>query len=381
MRTHSLVRKRVGECHRLFRIIRIGKRERINIIRISHIIRRSLNLLYLIAVTNRQIRRKSCRAVAAGRNTFDQSPFFHDHTARRVFNIARCIQTDHCIGKRSLGISIHFVYRNRSLLAVIGKRDRSKYRFNRLSSKGKRHRLALTRIIIICRCLCFFNHIGSKDKPRKSCHPVCSGRQPLFYKVTAAVHLCAVGIVNIRPSIDVVNSTRQTAVFIGECYPCGSDRRTGQHLALFVNSQFSKLFFIRYCHGSRGIVHQFHVISRRIDTVTGRSCNLLQIHRILCLNEFHFGFTVLIRSRHCLDQLRAGFVGINSEHCPGERITCIYRIDLNNLYCRHLNPGHRQGNVLLAGHTLAKHESQILRGTSGRNLISGIFLCDAALHL
>ena len=68
--------------------------------------------------------------------------------------------------------------------------------------------------------------------------------QVFFYKVTFAVHFCAISCYDICPGIHVIYCIFLSAVFILKYRSIFTDLCSCQNLSFFVNGKLCQLFFI-----------------------------------------------------------------------------------------------------------------------------------------
>ena len=205
--------------------------------------------------------------------------------------------------------------------------------------------------------------------------------QVCFYQIAFTVNFRAISGYNVRPGIDVIDSSLLPAVLITERDTLRCYIRSGQHFPFFVNRQFAELFLIRYSDRGCLVRHQIYIIRRGIQAVSGWSRNLLQIYSILCLDNLCHRRTVFIRCRHLCDQLCTVLVTVDTKHCSSQPCIRVVGIHLDYLHLCQLQPFYRKTYIFFIFHAFTKDQSQILCPASCGDLIGRIIFCNAPLRL
>ena len=234
----------MGKRYGCFFIIGVRKLERIHIFCISYIAFRCLIFFYRIGISDWQVYCEFCSSVCASSYFLNQRSFFHNNASVCISDIIGCIQSKNTAFQWFLGVFILFYYGNICFLSLVVKSHICKYNFFILSGISQSHWLFFAAVIEIVRCFCFFYHIGSKMQVFQCDRTILTCCQVFFYKVTFAVHFCAISCYDICPGIHVIHCIFLSAVFILKYRSIFTDICSGQNLSFFVNGKLCQLFLI-----------------------------------------------------------------------------------------------------------------------------------------
>ena len=161
---HTLILKSMGKCHFRLLLIGVGERERIDVVLVSEIVLRSLDLLHVVAVVQRKIRLIDSTAVRSRCYLLDKGILLHDHFAVHRLDVSTGVETVDSSGKRILRGIILLHDRHFCLLAVVSDRDAAKHHFAFQFIQGQGDILALPVQDKVLRSTGFLHGIGPKKQ-------------------------------------------------------------------------------------------------------------------------------------------------------------------------------------------------------------------------
>ena len=369
----------MGEGNGNLLVIGVGRGKAVGIAAVQLISLRSCQFLYIELIAQRKVCCKLAFSVCPGGHLPDQRILLHDDRSGIVFDFGIGIQAVNRSANRRLCQLVLLQCINFYLLTVIVEGCRPDNRICAVTAFRQGHRLALALVHVIGRRTGLRNHIGSEGQVVQDCLSVligceCRNRSPLL------IDNRSVSCRDIRTGRYAVLRSGKLCRLILEGRTIVIRHCPGQDRSFFVHLQGPEYLIVRNGLGSSRPRRYRHAFRCDLCAVTLRRRQLLQIYSSGHI-QFHSGRPVRIRRRHLGDQLCAGSIGVDSENRTGE-FPLTGRIRFHNSQFGFLHPGHINLDIFLfLIDCLPKHQGQVLRIRSGCDLIRGVILRHASLHL